>query len=195
VREIGLRLPAPGTAEDGTVTAGGLSERFVNAGRFLLFEFIRENKHQISVNDKVWPYVQSAFFRQVVSWCNREAFQRHEVLAKLPRLSNKWQTGAVSLFDDWRRYADLASDLLCSLAACSVESGGVRWRTRSGASGEAHYTRGNGTSSFRTLIATYSQRVAWREASKAMAWRSLSMAGSPKRKSMSGRSRCGLPRM
>ena len=123
VREIGLCLPVAGTAEDGTVTAGGLSQRFVNAGRFLLFEFIRENKHQISINDKVWPYVQSAFFRQVVSWCNREALQRHEVLAKLPHLSNKWQTGAVSLFDDWRRYADLAGDLLdCNLL-------GGKWRS------------------------------------------------------------------
>jgi hypothetical protein len=123
VREIGLCLPVPGTAEDGTVTSGGLSQRFVNAGRFLLFEFIRENKHQISINDKVWPYVQSAFFRQVVSWCNREALQRHEVLAKLPRLSSKWQTGAVSLFDDWRQYADLAGDLL----ACNLLGG--KWRS------------------------------------------------------------------
>ena len=123
VREIGLCLPVPGAAEDRTVTAGGLTQRFVDAGRFLLFEFIRENKHQVSIDGKVWPYVQSAFFRQVVSWCNREAPKRNEVLAKLPRLSNKWQTGAVSLFDDWRRYADLVGDLLdCNLL-------GGKWRS------------------------------------------------------------------
>jgi hypothetical protein len=123
VREIGLCLPVPGAAEDRTVPAGGLTQRFVDAGRFLLFEFIRENKHQVSIDGKVWPYVQSAFFRQVVSWCNREAPKRNEVLAKLPRLSNKWQTGAVSLFDDWRRYADLVGDLLdCNLL-------GGKWRS------------------------------------------------------------------
>jgi hypothetical protein len=125
VGEIVRNLPIPEAVNQGSgnVAARGLSQVLVEAGRFLLFEFIRENKHRVSIDDRVWPYVQSPFFRQIIAWCNREALQQEEVLAKLPRLSNKWQTGAISLLDDLRRYQDLAGDLL----ACNLLGG--RWRS------------------------------------------------------------------
>jgi hypothetical protein len=126
VRTICQNLPAPVAVNDGVAVpaAGGLSQDLLDAGRLLLFEFIRENKHRVPINGRVWPYLWSPFFTDVVSWCNRGALTRDEVLQKLAPLSAKWSTGACSLFDDWRRYRELVGDLL----ACDLLGG--RWRDR-----------------------------------------------------------------
>jgi hypothetical protein len=119
LRSVNQSVPAPGGDNN---AAGELSRVFVDAGRLLLFEFIRENKHQVSISARVWPYVHSVFFREVVSWCNRGALANDEVLGELPGLSLKWSNGAAQLFDDWRSYRDLARDLV----TCGLLGG--RWR-------------------------------------------------------------------